>query len=202
MFKNKEEGNIYITLFFLPIPLTNLPSTSLETRNIYLFKIEQTIEIIFPENSHRVQIQKEELNLILQKKKITISLYAITHYLTSLSLSLPVSEKSRIERVGARSNDVTRSMFHQVRGHEALSILSPGDLCNDEASKRTFNAFEYRCTWYSSSSMNEFHYPRERVPRGRKGMRLSITMITIRILPRIVRSEINIAGNNFKKNFL
>lgn len=88
MFKNKEEGNIYITLFFLPIPLTNLPSTSLETRNIYLFKIEQTIEIIFPENSHRVQIQKEELNLILQKKKkITISLYAITHYLTSLSLS-------------------------------------------------------------------------------------------------------------------
>lgn len=63
---------------------------------------------------------------------------AIKHYLTTrVSLSLSphtkppftrtytcarVSEKSRIERVGARSNDVTRSMFHQVRGHEALSL--------------------------------------------------------------------------------
>lgn len=94
MFKNKEEGNIYITLFFLPIPLTNLPSTSLETRNIYLFKIEQTIEIIFPENSHRVQIQKEELNLILQKKKNHH--LSVCHYtLPNLSLSLSPCQKSR-----------------------------------------------------------------------------------------------------------
>lgn len=47
----------------------------------------------------------------------------------------------------------------------SLSILSPGDLCNDEASKRTFNACESTMArWCISyplrASINEFYYPR------------------------------------------
>lgn len=51
--------------------------------------------------------------------------------------------------VGARSNDVTRSMFHQVRGHAALFF--PRDLCNDEAAKRTFNAINTALTVHVSA---------------------------------------------------
>lgn len=62
----------------------------------------------------------------------SIRLVAITYYLTTW-----VCARVENRAVGARSSDVTRSMFHQVRGHEALFF--PRALCNDEALKPTFS---------------------------------------------------------------
>lgn len=62
----------------------------------------------------------------------SIRLVAITCYPTR-RLCVWVENRA----VGARSSDVTRSMFHQVRGHAALFFRR--GLCNDKALKRTFN---------------------------------------------------------------
>lgn len=84
-----------------------------------------------------------------------------------------VSEKSRIERVGARSNDVTRSMFHQVRGHEARSLsLSLSSLALfflpvtcATTRRRNERSTPVNQRWRAGAfpiraSINEFYYPR------------------------------------------
>lgn len=108
---------------------------------------------------------------------------AIKHYLTTrVSLSLSTHQApvhtyvhvcTRVRKVENRAGgcevewrhafDVPSSSW--ARGSLSLSILSPGDLCNDEASKRTFNACEStmarRCISYPlRASINEFYYPR------------------------------------------
>lgn len=108
---------------------------------------------------------------------------AIKHYLTTrVSLSLSTHQApvhtyvhvcTRVRKVENRAGgcevewrhafDVPSSSW--ARGSLSLSILSPGDLCNDEASKRTFNACESTMArWCISyplrASINEFYYPR------------------------------------------